>query len=102
MIVVAGGSALGVFPWLSGIGKRRHPAITFDDQHSRTLWDSLGIFLGVFVVFPVVGAVFLEVIREPMCEAVGKYRERPAYPRPDFEAMQRDIDDMLRELDRRQ
>ena len=101
MIVVAGGSAFGVFSWLSRIGERRHPGITFGDQHSRTLWNSAGLALGVFVVFPVVAVVFLDVIRAPMCETVGEYRHPPPRHAFDFEAIQHDIDAMLREFEGR-
>jgi hypothetical protein len=102
MILVAGGAAVGVISWCGRIGERRHPAITFDDHHSRKLWNSLGVFLGIFAVFPVVGAVFLEVIRTPMCEAMGEYRERPVYQRPDFGELRRSFEEMLREPDQRQ
>ena len=58
--------------------------------------------LEIFVVFPVVAVVFVGVILAPMCEALGEYGQWAVYKRPDFDAIPRDIADILRELDRRQ
>lgn len=98
MIVVAGGSALGVIEWCSRVGKRRHPGITFGDQHSRTIWNSLGVFLGIFVTFPLVAVLFLGVIRPALCEVVGTWHKRPDYS-VDFNQLHRETEQLRREIE---
>jgi len=95
VIAVAGGSALWVIERCSQSGRQRHPAMTFGDQHSRNLWGVLGVFLGVFLVFPVAGWATLDMTQGVLCRIVGEWQETHPPPVIDFDAMQREIDSLL-------
>jgi hypothetical protein len=98
MILVAGGAGLWTIHLCSRVGVKRHPGITFGDQHSRKLWDSLGAFLGVFIVFPLVAWLLFAATRPQLCAVVGTWQPPPDYSF-DMDQLMRDIEALKREAE---